>query len=44
MRVSFITQKILRLAWDIYENNFDEKELVLVGIGEKDTWPNGKQH
>jgi len=30
-----ITQKILRLAWEIYENNFDEKEIVLVGIGEK---------
>lgn len=30
-----VTQKFLRLAWEIYENNFDEKELVLVGIGEK---------
>jgi len=30
-----ITQKILRLAWEIHENNFDEKEIVLVGIGEK---------
>ena len=30
-----IAQKILRLSWQIYENNFEEKEIVLVGIGEK---------
>jgi pyrimidine operon attenuation protein/uracil phosphoribosyltransferase len=30
-----ISQKILRLSWEIYENNFDEKELVIVGVGEK---------
>ena len=30
-----IDQKILRLSWQIYENNFEEKEIVLVGIGEK---------
>ena len=32
---SKITQKILRLAWEIYENNCDEKEIVLIGIGSK---------
>ena len=30
-----IAQKILRLSWQIYENNFEEKEIVLVGVGEK---------
>ena len=30
-----IDQKILRLSWEIYENNFNEDEIVLVGIGEK---------
>ena len=30
-----ISQKILRLSWEIYENNFEEKEIVLVGVGEK---------
>lgn len=32
---SKISQKILRLAWEIYENNCDEKEIVLIGIGSK---------
>lgn len=27
-----IEQKIIRIAWEIYERNFGEKELVLVGI------------
>ena len=30
-----ISQKILRLSWQIYENNFSENEIILVGIGDK---------
>ena len=30
-----ISQKILRLSWEIYENNFEENEIFLFGIGEK---------
>jgi len=30
-----ISQKILRLSWEIYENNLDQKELLIVGVGEK---------
>ena len=30
-----ILQKILRLSWEIYENNFEENEIFLFGIGEK---------
>jgi len=30
-----VYQKILRLSWEIFENNFNEDEIVLVGIGEK---------
>ena len=30
-----ISQKILRLSWEIYENNFSENEIILVGIGDK---------
>ena len=30
-----INQKILRLSWQVVEDNFSEKEIVLVGIGEK---------
>ena len=27
-----ISQKINRLAWEVYENNLEEKEIVIVGI------------
>ena len=30
-----INQKILRLSWQVLEDNFSEKEIVLVGIGEQ---------
>lgn len=30
-----ITQKITRLAYEIYEQNFDEKELILIGINNR---------
>ena len=30
-----VYQKILRLSWEIFENNFNEDEIILVGIGEK---------
>ena len=30
-----ISQKILRLSWEIYENNFDDENIFLVGIGDK---------
>ena len=30
-----ISQKILRLSWQVYEDNFSEKEIILVGIGEQ---------
>ena len=30
-----IKQKILRLSWQVFEDNFSEKEIVLVGIGEQ---------
>ncbi len=30
-----ILQKILRVSWEIYENNFEENEIFLFGIGEK---------
>ena len=30
-----ISQKILRLSWEIFENNFNEDEIVIVGVGEK---------
>ena len=30
-----ISQKILRLSWEIYENNYEENEIFLFGIGEK---------
>ena len=30
-----INQKILRLSWQVFEDNFSEKEIALVGIGEK---------
>ena len=30
-----ILQKILRLSWEIYENNFEENEIFLFGIGKK---------
>ena len=30
-----ISQKILRLSWQVYEDNFSEKEITLVGIGEQ---------
>ena len=32
---SQIEQKITRLAWEIYEQNFNEKEIILVGIDKK---------
>tara|TARA_B100000965_G_C19433737_1_gene687639 strand:+ start:456 stop:956 length:501 start_codon:yes stop_codon:yes gene_type:complete len=32
---SQISQKILRLSWEIYENNFNEGDIYLVGIGDK---------
>ena len=30
-----INQKILRLSWQVFEDNFSEKEISLVGIGEQ---------
>ena len=30
-----INQKILRLSWQVFEDNFSEKEIALVGIGEQ---------
>ena len=30
-----INQKILRLSWQVFEDNFSEKEIALVGVGEK---------
>lgn len=30
-----INQKILRLSWQVFEDNFSEKEIVLVGIGKQ---------
>ena len=27
-----IEQKIIRMAWEIYEQNFEEKEIVIAGI------------
>ncbi|MDC1063780.1 phosphoribosyltransferase family protein [Flavobacteriales bacterium] len=30
-----ISQKILRLSWQVYEDNFSEKEITLVGIGDQ---------
>ena len=30
-----INQKILRLSWQVFEDNFSEKEIVLVGNGEQ---------
>ena len=30
-----INQKILRLSWQVFEDNFSEKEIILVGIGEQ---------
>lgn len=27
-----INQKINRLAWEVYENNFDESEIVIIGV------------
>ena len=30
-----IFQNVLRLSWEIYENNLDQKELLIVGVGEK---------
>ena len=30
-----INQKILRLSWQVFEDNFAEKAIVLVGIGEQ---------
>ena len=28
-----VEQKLNRLAWQIYENNLKEKEIVIIGIG-----------
>ena len=33
--INQINQKILRLSWQVFEDNFSEKEIALVGIGEK---------
>ena len=33
--INQINQKILRLSWQVFEDNFSEKEIVLVGIGEQ---------
>jgi pyrimidine operon attenuation protein / uracil phosphoribosyltransferase len=30
-----ILQKIQRLAWEVYENNYQEKELVVIGVKER---------
>ena len=33
--VQEINQKIKRLAWQLYENNVSEKEIIVVGISER---------
>ena len=30
-----IDQKLKRLAWQVYEKNADEKEIIIVGISER---------
>ena len=35
LNVDQIYQKITRLAWQVYENNFNQNEIVLVGIDKK---------
>ena len=35
LNVDQVYQKITRLAWQVYENNFSQNEIVLVGIDKK---------
>ena len=35
LSVQEINQKIKRLAWQLYENNVSEKEIIVVGISER---------
>ena len=35
LNVEQVYQKITRLAWQVYENNFSQNEIVLVGIDKK---------
>ena len=30
-----VNQKIERLAWEVYEHNFEEKEIIIVGIADR---------
>ena len=35
LNINQVNQKINRLAWQVYENNFQQKEIVLIGIDKK---------
>jgi pyrimidine operon attenuation protein/uracil phosphoribosyltransferase len=35
LNINQVNQKINRLAWQVYENNFKQKEIVLIGIDKK---------
>jgi len=35
LNINQVNQKINRLAWQVYENNFQQKEIVLIGINKK---------
>ncbi len=30
-----IEQKITRLAWEIYENNLEERQIIIVGLADR---------
>ena len=33
--VDGVNQKLIRLAWQVYENNLDNKEIIVVGVSER---------
>ena len=33
--IKAVNQKLNRLAWQVYENNSDEKEIIIVGIAKR---------
>lgn len=35
LNTSDVEKKVLRLAWEIYENNLEEKEIIVVGIHQR---------
>ena len=35
LNINQVNQKINRLAWQVYENNFQQKEIILIGIDKK---------